>query len=166
MEWHKSGACWGYGPDLWFGPETQTYAERNEREAAAKRICGTCTVRLTCLNHAIDEDIEHGIWGGLTPSERRRSENRRRVRSLQVIAVKPPPQEQPVERTEPITTDSGYTVLDTRVSWSGEPCRLLLAHSLETWHGAQYAVDQNGEIVFRAVDEADAWMFFQTVAMT
>jgi WhiB family redox-sensing transcriptional regulator len=45
----------------------------NYREAAvakAKAICGGCPVKDECLDHAMNEPEEHGLWGGLTESER------------------------------------------------------------------------------------------------
>jgi hypothetical protein len=40
--------------------------------AAAKAVCGSCSVRLTCLGFALDkDDNQNGIFGGLTPAERR-----------------------------------------------------------------------------------------------
>lgn len=37
----------------------------------AKAVCGGCPVRTECLAHALDNRIEHGIWGGTTERERR-----------------------------------------------------------------------------------------------
>ncbi len=37
----------------------------------AKRICGNCTVRRTCLIVALRRHEPHGIWGGLAPRTRR-----------------------------------------------------------------------------------------------
>ncbi|MFD7966657.1 WhiB family transcriptional regulator [Streptomyces zaomyceticus] len=38
----------------------------------AKAICSDCSVRTRCLAYALDNRIEHGIWGGTTERERRR----------------------------------------------------------------------------------------------
>lgn len=38
----------------------------------AKRVCSGCPVRLQCLQHALDEDEQYGIWGGMTRYERKR----------------------------------------------------------------------------------------------
>lgn len=38
----------------------------------AKKVCMDCPVQQTCLDHAITHNEIHGIWGGLTPTERRR----------------------------------------------------------------------------------------------
>jgi WhiB family redox-sensing transcriptional regulator len=37
----------------------------------AKALCSGCPVHATCLAHALDNRIEHGIWGGMTERERR-----------------------------------------------------------------------------------------------
>ena len=38
----------------------------------AKRICASCTVVEPCLNFAVSNDIQFGVYGGLTPAERNR----------------------------------------------------------------------------------------------
>jgi len=38
---------------------------------AAKAFCRPCPVRAQCLAHALVRKEEWGIWGGLTPAERR-----------------------------------------------------------------------------------------------
>ena len=42
-----------------------------ERIAAAKALCGRCPVRQECLEHALHNGEDYGIWGGLTEGERR-----------------------------------------------------------------------------------------------
>src|SRR3954467_12777307 len=37
----------------------------------AKAVCTGCPVRTECLAYALDERIEHGIWGGMTERDRR-----------------------------------------------------------------------------------------------
>lgn len=72
--WTDSATCRSVGGDLWF----QEFA--GDR-ADAKRICHNgCSVRLQCLDYAMR--IEHGagtwmrigIYGGMTPNERRKYE--------------------------------------------------------------------------------------------
>ena len=31
----------------------------------------TCPIRTRCLQEALERDDQHGIWGGLTPNERK-----------------------------------------------------------------------------------------------
>ncbi|AHH17629.1 transcriptional regulator [Nocardia nova SH22a] len=46
------------------------YAEDEPRTTTAKRLCAHCPVLTRCRDHAITSHEPHGIWGGLTPSER------------------------------------------------------------------------------------------------
>ncbi|MFC1408611.1 WhiB family transcriptional regulator [Streptacidiphilus sp. N1-12] len=42
-----------------------------------KAVCTGCQVRTACLGYALDEQIDHGVWGGLTARERRQLRRRR-----------------------------------------------------------------------------------------
>jgi WhiB family redox-sensing transcriptional regulator len=44
----------------------------------AKEVCAECPVRAQCLEYALAERIEHGVWGGSSERERRRMLRRRR----------------------------------------------------------------------------------------
>ena len=69
--WMDEAACHGIG-DMFF-------AESNDEQAhayAAKRVCASCSVRLDCLQYALDRRERFGIWGGLTASERQRMHRR------------------------------------------------------------------------------------------
>ncbi len=44
----------------------------NTAVAPAKAICRPCPVRAACLTWAVDAQERYGVWGGLTPAERRR----------------------------------------------------------------------------------------------
>ena len=43
----------------------------HDRWPEARRLCRRCPVRDECLAHAVAHNEPVGIWGGLTPSERR-----------------------------------------------------------------------------------------------
>lgn len=45
----------------------------------AKAVCRACPVRLECLTHALEADEMHGIWGGLSSTERRRLKKKGRA---------------------------------------------------------------------------------------
>ena len=70
--WQLRAACRGPESVMFFPP---TYAERRDerdaRESRAKGICAMCPVRRECLEYALRIGEQHGIWGGLTESERR-----------------------------------------------------------------------------------------------
>lgn len=57
-------ACTAADFELFFGE----YASRIH---AAKAICATCPVASKCLQFALDDNIEFGIYGGKTPAERK-----------------------------------------------------------------------------------------------
>lgn len=42
---------------------------RHQREA--REFCGTCPVRTECLAHALDHQVDGGVWGGMTERQRR-----------------------------------------------------------------------------------------------
>lgn len=71
--WHLKAACRGPESDLFFPPPIpERREEREAREERAKAICAQCAVRTECLDFALRVREPHGIWGGLTESERRR----------------------------------------------------------------------------------------------
>ena len=49
-----------------------------ETRRQAKAICASCPVRDECLDTAMANREEHGVWGGLDETERRTLRNRRR----------------------------------------------------------------------------------------
>jgi WhiB family redox-sensing transcriptional regulator len=55
-------------------------AWNREANAQARSVCAACPVRLECLDHALDTDEKHGIWGGMTPDERRVEARQRAAR--------------------------------------------------------------------------------------
>jgi WhiB family transcriptional regulator, redox-sensing transcriptional regulator len=70
--WQRKAACRGPESALFFAPTLpEGRAERDEREARAKQICGECSVRCECLEFALRIREPHGIWGGLNEHERR-----------------------------------------------------------------------------------------------
>lgn len=63
--WHRHAAC--AGSDESFFPELGQSAQ------GAKRVCAGCPVKVQCLDFAVAAVIDHGVWGGQTPQERRRA---------------------------------------------------------------------------------------------
>ena len=59
-------ACRGAGPGVFF-------LERGKSADAAKAICNRCTVVDACLAYAHDTHQADGVYGGMTPVERRRA---------------------------------------------------------------------------------------------
>lgn len=63
--WMDRSACLDIEPDVFFPGS-------GESDAEPKSICAACSVRMQCLEYAITNMQEHGIWGGLNANERRR----------------------------------------------------------------------------------------------
>lgn len=73
--WRVLGSCaTKHYPDLWFESEATSHA-------AAKLVCQNCEIRKECLEYAMEEKINYGMWGGLTERERRRLKKERHRRS-------------------------------------------------------------------------------------
>ena len=71
--WQQHGACRGLDPNLFF-------PERGESVKEAKAVCARCPVRAECLQYALDNYKNVGIWGGLSERERRRLRRQRRLK--------------------------------------------------------------------------------------
>ncbi|HEX4902166.1 MAG TPA: WhiB family transcriptional regulator [Acidimicrobiales bacterium] len=71
-QWQLRAACRGPQARVFFPPaHFERKDEKLEREGRAKAICGGCAVRQECLDYAVRIREQHGIWGGLSESERR-----------------------------------------------------------------------------------------------
>jgi WhiB family transcriptional regulator, redox-sensing transcriptional regulator len=51
-------------PDLWFDLHPA-------RVTVAKQHCAPCPVRDDCLDYAVTQRVDYGVWGGLSADERR-----------------------------------------------------------------------------------------------
>lgn len=66
-----SGACLDSDPELFF-PDSGEGTVQGEREwSRAKRVCEECSVRSECLEYAIDNQHDFGVWGGMSEEERK-----------------------------------------------------------------------------------------------
>ena len=71
-EWMAQGNCQGEPPSMFF-PSDGVGVE------VARRVCATCPVKSPCLEYALRNRIDHGVWGGTSERERRRILRQRRV---------------------------------------------------------------------------------------
>ena len=62
-DWAPAAACRQAQPDELF--------VRGAEQNKAKLVCSGCPVRTECLAEALDNQIEWGVWGGMTERERR-----------------------------------------------------------------------------------------------
>ncbi|MGN5236271.1 MULTISPECIES: WhiB family transcriptional regulator [unclassified Rhodococcus (in: high G+C Gram-positive bacteria)] len=71
VDWWAQADCRFFGPSAFFGPDSESPAERLRRENHAKRICAGCSVADKCLQYAVDSGEQFGIWGGTSERERK-----------------------------------------------------------------------------------------------
>ena len=78
--WQQAARCRGIDPDV-FHPQSDEEADE------AKAICASCPVREPCLEYALRNHIEHGVWGGASERERRRIARRRRLEAAASVST-------------------------------------------------------------------------------
>ncbi|HET7406945.1 MAG TPA: WhiB family transcriptional regulator [Mycobacteriales bacterium] len=80
--WRAQAACHGENAVYFFPPSHfERKPEKDWREGNARAICRSCPVQQQCLDHSIETEESHGIWGGLNELERKRLLRRRRAAS-------------------------------------------------------------------------------------
>jgi WhiB family transcriptional regulator, redox-sensing transcriptional regulator len=102
--WMELAECRGMDAEL-FMPA------RGDRDTVvqAKAVCVECPVRFTCLNHALDNNETHGIWGGKSERERRVMRRNRPKRN-------------------PSIPDAIAKAMTPGVTYNAENVRVLLGH--------------------------------------
>jgi WhiB family transcriptional regulator, redox-sensing transcriptional regulator len=69
MQWLNEARCLTEDPELFFPVgNTGPAAEQIEQ---AKAVCRECKVSASCLEYAIKENQDSGVWGGLSEDERK-----------------------------------------------------------------------------------------------
>jgi WhiB family transcriptional regulator, redox-sensing transcriptional regulator len=76
-DWAPRAACRTTQPDQLF--------VRGAEQNKAKQLCSGCPVRTECLAEALDNQIEWGVWGGMTERERRALLRRRPAASWRTV---------------------------------------------------------------------------------
>ena len=71
LSWRLKGACRGLDPAIF-------YPVSEEDAAEAKAVCDNCPVREPCLEWALANREQDGVWGGASERERRRMIRQRR----------------------------------------------------------------------------------------
>ena len=78
-DWFDDAACRGMSADMFFPDPTDVPGRWK-----ALAVCGDCPVAAECLDHAVANHLEFGIWGGAGERERRRIAKSRRASLRQV----------------------------------------------------------------------------------
>jgi WhiB family redox-sensing transcriptional regulator len=71
-DWMSEGNCSAVPPSTFF-PSDGVGVD------AARKICLDCPVKRQCLEYALANRIDHGVWGGTSERERRRILRQRRM---------------------------------------------------------------------------------------
>jgi WhiB family redox-sensing transcriptional regulator len=78
-EWMADGKCRDVPPSVFFPSDGLGVQE-------AQRICAECAVSEACLEYALANRIDHGVWGGRSERERRRILRRRRLAQTTAVS--------------------------------------------------------------------------------
>ena len=60
--------CQTTDPEIWFSDQEEGTGTHYK---LARQLCAECPVNNLCLEYAIEAEESFGVWGGLTPRERR-----------------------------------------------------------------------------------------------
>lgn len=75
-DWMRRGRCRDMDPAIFF-PNDGVGVQ------VAQKICAECPVQGECLEYALVNRVDHGVWGGASERERRRLLRKRRM--VQVV---------------------------------------------------------------------------------
>ncbi len=76
--WMSAGNCNNHPPEVFF-PNDGVGVE------VAKKICATCPVADQCREYALENRIDHGVWGGTSERQRRRILKARRAEKAALV---------------------------------------------------------------------------------
>ncbi len=74
VDWQAKARCTEVDPEIFF-------PERGGSSKAARQVCSNCQVRAQCLEYALNNKEQFGIWGGTSERERRRLRKERAARA-------------------------------------------------------------------------------------
>ena len=79
VPWQDRARCREFDPEIFF-------PERGGSSKAARAVCAKCEVRAHCLEYALNNKEQFGIWGGTSERERRRLRKERAMRRLRAAS--------------------------------------------------------------------------------
>ena len=65
LRWRAEARCRALPPAMFLPTDARGVAR-------AKRVCAQCAVSGACLEYALEQLLDHGVWGGTSERERRR----------------------------------------------------------------------------------------------
>jgi WhiB family redox-sensing transcriptional regulator len=78
-DWRHDSTCRNEDPELFFPTGRSGSVTYDVQVIQAKAVCGRCPVVTACLEWALTNSRDDGIWGGMDPTERRTLKRRRVV---------------------------------------------------------------------------------------
>lgn len=96
VSWQDDARCTKTDPDLFFLEQGGS----DGKLTVARAICAECSVAQQCAAYAVANGIQHGIWGGLTPTQRRKQarELRRLGAGAMTVGERPPVDDELVQK--------------------------------------------------------------------
>lgn len=84
--WRHEAICRETDPELFFpvGTTGQALLQIDR----AKEVCAECTVRISCLQFALETNQDSGIWGGTSEEERRNIRRQIAARNRAAVQLK------------------------------------------------------------------------------
>jgi WhiB family transcriptional regulator, redox-sensing transcriptional regulator len=84
-DWMSQGKCRAMDPALFFPSDGMGVQ-------AAQRVCAECVVKTQCLEYALVNRIDEGVWGGASERHRKRilSQHRRQAAGGRKVTVRDP----------------------------------------------------------------------------
>lgn len=70
-DWRLKAECLDADPEIFF-------PEKGGNGLDAKKVCARCTVVDECLEYALVNVIDEGVWGGMSAVQRERMRGRRK----------------------------------------------------------------------------------------
>lgn len=72
--WRGLAVCETLSPEegQYFFGDSEDGLPTHQQHERARLYCYTCPVQMDCLRWCVETDIQYGVWGGLTESQRKR----------------------------------------------------------------------------------------------
>lgn len=84
MPWEfDQAACTQVGVELFFSKDyddPEKIGFPSDHYQQAKKVCNTCTHQIDCALWGMENEA-HGMWGGMTPKERKMAKRRGKARA-------------------------------------------------------------------------------------
>ena len=79
VDWQTNARCTEVDPEIFF-------PERGGSSKNARAVCEKCAVKVDCLEYALNNKEQFGIWGGTSERERRKIRRERARRRLRAVS--------------------------------------------------------------------------------